>query len=81
MGMDNHATSFTYLQNPISCHILVQHWTRYKVWWSLYRSLLSHPKRTIKPFVRKPVLGSYDQVRLKLACSATETSYSPEILD
>ena len=30
---------------------------------------------------RKPVFGVSDQVRLKLACSATETSYSFEILD
>ena len=30
---------------------------------------------------RKPVFGICDQVRLKPACSATETSYSLEILD
>ena len=31
--------------------------------------------------MRKPVFGVSDQVRLKLACSATETSYRLEILD
>ena len=31
--------------------------------------------------MRKPVCGICDQVRLKLVCSASETSYGPEILD
>ena len=31
--------------------------------------------------MRKPVFGVCDQVRLKRACSATETSQSLEILD
>ena len=30
--------------------------------------------------MRKPIFGVCDQVRLKPACSATETSYSLEIL-
>ena len=31
--------------------------------------------------MRKPVFGVFDQVRLKPACSASEASYSHEILD
>ena len=39
-----------------------------------FHVIISHIKR-------KPVFGAYDQVRLKPACSSTETSESPGILD
>ena len=35
----------------------------------------------MSPFTRKPVLGVSVQLRLKPACSATEASWSLEILD
>ena len=35
----------------------------------------------VSPVTRKPVFGVCDQLRLKPACSATETSYGLEMLD
>ena len=37
--------------------------------------------RYMSHVTREPIFGVFDQVRLKPACSATETSYSLEILD
>ena len=50
--------------------------------WSQITNLTAPPGLTpLSQVMRKPVFGVSDQVRLKLACSATETNYSLEILD
>ena len=53
----------------------------YNAW--LYQISCAHKSNWfyVSHVVRKPVFGVCDQVRLKLLCSATETSYRLEILD